>query len=90
MMSISEVCPEQFAQLFHHYHEALEPEYSSNFQRKSDCQWQELSALQRERLVAAARLTLLELAAFTPKQSNTEGDTLRRWFAKPGEAEWGC
>jgi hypothetical protein len=36
-------------------------------------------------MVAAARLALLELAA-TSEQENQN----RRYFAKPGEADWGC
>jgi len=36
-------------------------------------------------MVAAARLTLLELAATTEEKNQD-----RRYFAKPGEADWGC
>ena len=36
-------------------------------------------------MIAAARLTLLELAA------TSEGEhSNRQYFAKPGEADWGC
>jgi hypothetical protein len=36
-------------------------------------------------MIAAARLTLLELAATSEgEQSNSQ------YFAKPGEADWGC
>jgi hypothetical protein len=36
-------------------------------------------------MIAAARLTLLELAANSEmEQAN------RQYFAKPGEADWGC
>jgi hypothetical protein len=36
-------------------------------------------------MIAAARLTLLELAAtFEEERAN------RQYFAKPGEADWGC
>jgi hypothetical protein len=36
-------------------------------------------------MIAAARLTLLELRA------PSEGERVhRQYFAKPGEAEWGC
>jgi hypothetical protein len=40
---------------------------------------------ERRRLVAAARLTLLELTSTVGKEKHE-----RRYFAKPGEAEWGC
>jgi hypothetical protein len=34
-------------------------------------------------MIAAARLALLELGAHDQEDS-------RKYFAKPGEAEWGC
>jgi len=40
---------------------------------------------ERRRLVAAARLAILELET----NARMEDDS-RRYFAKPGEAEWGC
>jgi hypothetical protein len=40
---------------------------------------------ERKLMIAAARLTLLELAA------TSEGEQAnRQYFAKPGEADWGC
>jgi hypothetical protein len=36
-------------------------------------------------MVAAARLAILEVASI-----EKESQDLRRYFAKPGEAEWGC
>ena len=36
-------------------------------------------------MVAAARLTLLELAL-----TSQEDPDQRKYFAKPGEADWGC
>jgi hypothetical protein len=39
---------------------------------------------ERDRLVAAARLAILEL------DTNSHVEDSRRYFAKPGEAEWGC
>jgi hypothetical protein len=40
---------------------------------------------ERNRLVAAARLAILELETDTRMEDNS-----RRYLAKPGEAEWGC
>jgi hypothetical protein len=40
---------------------------------------------ERRRVVAAARLAILELET----NARMEDDS-RRYFAKPGEAEWGC
>jgi hypothetical protein len=87
-VSINEVSPEQFARLFHRYHAALAEENGS--QDASLRRWQELPNSERECMVAAARLTLLELEVFPPKEPAEEENDRRRWFAKPGEAEWGC
>jgi hypothetical protein len=83
-MSIQEVAPEQLAQLFHHYHQAL----TSDSTGSSDApeSWEQLPQQEKRRLVSAARLTLLELSATPTKKEEVS----RRYFAKPGEAEWGC
>jgi hypothetical protein len=47
--------------------------------------WEQTSQNERKLMIAAARMTLLELGA------TSEGEQAkRRYFAKPGEAEWGC
>ena len=83
-MSIQEVAPEQLAQLFHHYHQALtaDSNCSSDVQSES---WEQVPQQEKKRLVSAARLTLLELSATPTKEEGS-----RRYFAEPGEAEWGC
>lgn len=54
--------------------------------RVSDTEaWEEIPHQERSRLVAAARLTLLDLTSMVAERENA-----RRYFAKPGEAEWGC
>ena len=79
-MSTQDVFVQQFAQLFQHYREALshEPERES-------VSWNSVSPEERNRLVAAARLAILELDT----NGRMKADS-RRYFAKPGEAEWGC
>jgi len=79
-MSTQDVFVQQFARLFHHYREALSPEAE-----RESATWHAISAGERHRLVAAARLALLELET----NARMEDDS-RRYFAKPGEAEWGC
>ena len=74
-MSIEEVSAEQLAELFHHYHQALGPAES----------WEQVSQREKSRLIAAAHLTLVELASTARERADS-----RRYFAKPGEAEWGC
>lgn len=82
-MSIEEVSPEQLARLFHHYHQVLSPKCSPQTAHVPD--WQDVSMQERSRFVSAARLALLELATIAHEQKENQ-----RYFAKPGEAEWGC
>jgi hypothetical protein len=83
-MWINEVAPERLAELFHHYHQALTPEVSGKGSEGRGV-WKEVPQQEKSRMVAAARLTLLELESITSDRSRS-----RKYFAKPGEAEWGC
>ncbi len=83
-MSIQEVSPERFAQLFHHYHQALADESGSAASGRTSDAWADVPPAEKSRLVAAARLALLEVELI-PRERQS-----RRYFAKPGEAEWGC
>jgi hypothetical protein len=84
LMSIQEVSAEQLAELFHHYHQALAPDFGGASKANPEA-WEQVGPQEKSRLVSAARLALLELAA---ADQNCEDS--RRYFAKPGEAEWGC
>jgi hypothetical protein len=84
LMSIQEVSPEQLAELFHHYHEALASDFGCEGSPNSAA-WDCVPQPEKKRLVAAARLALLELSAADIERKNS-----RRYFATPGEAEWGC
>jgi hypothetical protein len=83
-MSIQEVLPEQLAELFYHYHQALAPDFSCASKPNPEA-WDQVPQQERSRLIAAARLALLELVATAREQEDS-----KRYFAKPGEAEWGC
>jgi len=78
-MSTQELFVQQFARLFQHYREALSPEAE-----EENATWCSMPPEERDRLVAAARLAILEL------DTNSHIEDSRRYFAKPGEAEWGC
>jgi hypothetical protein len=82
-MSIEEVSAERFAQLFHHYHQALTDGSGSASMRTKDA-WENVPMPEKSKLIAAARLALLEVE-LVPSERQP-----RRYFAKPGEAEWGC
>jgi len=83
-MSIQEISAEQLAELLHRYHEALAPD-SWHSSHSSPEAWEQMPREQKNRLIAAARLALLELSSAEGKEQDS-----RRYFAKPGEAEWGC
>jgi hypothetical protein len=84
-MSIQDVSPEALAELFHHYHQALAPDFGCP-SKESNETWDEVPTEERRCLVAAARLALIELSS-TAKPREEES---LRWFTKPGEKEWGC
>ena len=81
-MWIQEISAEELAELFHHYHHALREDFGCREQTQAES-WSELPQPEKNRAVAAARLTLMELASSRKEQD-------RKYFAKPGEAEWGC
>jgi hypothetical protein len=85
MSTIQDCSAEQLAKLFHHYREALEHNGEGHGIKQESLSWERTPQDERRRMVAAARLALLELAA-TPAQPNSN----RKYYAEPGEAEWGC
>ena len=84
LMSLQEVLPEQLAELFHHYHQALAPDFARDTKANPES-WEQVPSQEKNRMIAAARLALLELGAREQQREDS-----RRYFAKPGEAEWGC
>ena len=84
-MSIQEVSAEQFAELFHRYHQALAHDSEGSTDR-APAPWNEVPEEERNRLVDAARLRLLEIETMGRQGQRPDED----YFAKPGEAEWGC
>ena len=83
-MSIEEVSAEQLAERLYHYDRALRADHNRASERDAEA-WEEIPHQERSRLVAAARLTLLDLTSMVEERENA-----RPYFAKPGEAEWGC
>ena len=90
-MSIQEVSPERFAESFHHFYQALAQDFGCS-ERPSREAWERVPPQERSCMIAATRLALQEAASGTPaKKENAEHEyDSRRYFAKPGEAEWGC
>jgi hypothetical protein len=83
-MSIAEVSAEELAELFYHYQHRSGPEFGRVL-NSAPPSWQELPQQEKTRMVAAARSVLREIAS-----SSREREESRRYFARPGEAEWGC
>lgn len=87
MSTIQDVTAEQLAKLFHNYHEALAHDCSSHEQGEAS-PWDCTSQDERKLMVAAARLALLELSTAPGPSGNSTPE--RKYYAKPGEADWGC
>jgi hypothetical protein len=85
MWSIQDVSAEQLAKLFHHYRGALAHDFDCHNGEEASSSWDRTPQSERKLMVAAARLALLELAT-SPAQAQVD----RPYFAKPGEADWGC
>ena len=85
MSTLHNVSAEDLAKVFHHYHEALENDFHGHATRQADFSWKQAPQNERKLMIAAARLTLLELAATSETRQGN-----REYFATPGEADWGC
>jgi hypothetical protein len=85
MSTIQDVSAEQLAKLFHHYREALAHGSADHGIKEESSSWDRAPQNERKIMVAAARLALLELST-TPVQPSPS----RKYYAKPGEADWGC
>jgi hypothetical protein len=85
MWSIQDVSAEQLAKLFHHYRGALAHDFDCASDNEASSSWERAPQQERKLLVAAARLTLLELVT-EPAPAGSG----RQYFAQPGEADWGC
>lgn len=83
MSTIQEVSPEQLARLIYQYRDALGHDYRPESNHGSS--WDRAADEERRLMIAAARLTLLELTTTPPESQRS-----RRYYAQPGEAEWGC
>ena len=84
MTMFQDVNAEELARLFHHYRAALSHDTDSHAD-DSPKTWDLEPQSERKLMVAAARLALIELST-NPAPSTPE----RKYYAKPGEADWGC
>jgi hypothetical protein len=73
-MSTDEKTIEGFAELFHHYHSVLAPDFGCGI--TEDVEWNELSNNERRRFVAAVRLALLEVR---PRSEGNQPNIFTAW-----------
>jgi hypothetical protein len=85
MSTIQDVSAEQLAKVFHHYREALGRDCDGHGVKEEASSWERTPQNERKLMVAAARLALMELATTPARPAR-----IRKYYAKPGEAEWGC
>ena len=85
MSTIQDVSAEQLAKLFHHYREALAHDCDPHGVKQETSSWDRAPQNERKLMVAAARLALIELATSPAPPSPS-----RKYYATPGEADWGC
>ena len=83
MPVILDVSAEQLAKLFHHYREALTRDVNPD-NRAETLTWEDTPREERNLLIAAAELALLDLSEAETSES------VRKYYAAPGRAEWGC
>lgn len=81
-MWLQDISPEQLAEFFHRYQQVLERDFKCAAKSRADS-WDNMSSAERSNEIASARLTLSESDSTRSKRAN-------RYFATPGEAEWGC
>lgn len=74
---------EELARIFHHYQGALAVRKDRVDGEGSS--WERAPQKARRLMIDAARLTLEELSCAPAAQ-----EPAREFYAKPGEAEWGC
>jgi hypothetical protein len=88
MSLIQDISAEHLARLFHHYQEILTNQFHESkgdgpTRDQSPDAWDQTPEADRKLLIAAAQLSLMEL------NSTSRRDT-QSYYAKPGDAEWGC
>jgi hypothetical protein len=62
MLGIQQGFAEELAKLFHHYYEALAPDFECKREDEACLSWELVPRNERKLMVATARLVLLELA----------------------------
>ena len=80
-MATHDLISEELSKLFRNYQESLARNFGCGTEDELIAHWNETPNERRIMLAAAARCSKSE----TPKDEDR-----RKYFANPGEAEWGC
>lgn len=92
-MSVEQtISAEELAKLFHQYHRTLAPIFECE-NGSTNADWEEARPKERKLMIATARLVLLDLMTLGKKREaepEAQEPPSRPYFAKPGQAEWGC
>ena len=84
MSTLHNVSAEDLAKVFHHYHEALENDFHGHASRQADFSWEQAPQNERKLMIAAARLTLLELAATSETRASQSSVFRQTWRSRLG------
>jgi hypothetical protein len=87
-MSIEAVSPEKLAMLVHHYREALAPDFG--LRPSASLEWEDLSLQERHRMIAAARLALLDLRSAPLQRSSCDMPPVPEFVGESEGKECGC
>jgi hypothetical protein len=87
-MSIETVLPEKLAMLVHYYSEALAPDFGCSPSGSPD--WEDVSQQDRNRIVAATRLALLDLHGESAMRNSGELRSVSGVISGSEGKECGC
>ena len=87
-MSLETVSPEKLAMLVHHYSEALAHDFGLRPSTGPD--WEDLSQQERNRMVAATRLALLDLRSASSGQESCDMSAFAKFTGGSEGKECGC
>jgi hypothetical protein len=87
-MFVETVLPEKLAMLVHYYREALAPDFGCRPSASPD--WEDLSQYERNRMVAATRLALLDIRSGNLRRSPGEVPQFQEFTPASEGKECGC
>jgi len=87
-MATKELTAEALASLFFHYQAALAPDFGCASSESAN--WDEMPANERQRMIAAARLTLMDLMLRGEAKRTEKSEAGNYGYIGKEGREWGC